>query len=428
MYRRYCAVVTQHDRNWTFMTCREHLDLAHAFFQASLTSQTRKTATEGLLERTGLLSCADMLSGTDNNKEMGPVGLSGGQRRRLSLAVALAKKPSLLIADEPTSGLDAAAAAAVMRVMRDLGTEDNVAVLCTIHQPSASVFECIDQLLILSKGRTVYLGPRAELTMHTASLGEHVPVGVSITEHMLNLVNADFASDERVNSIINGWQKSAPPQPPPPAAHSLPTEPARAPFVAEFRLLFNRHALKILPRDPKIMIIIIVLVFFDTIVGGLYFWNALRTNDQNMPGFRLQFFFNMTAATMLYNIFSTISAGVERMRVEREINNGMYSATLYMLVDALIAIPVTFFTGTWGILLAYVWGDFHAWSSLPSAIFLASVSQYYFAAAAKVSGWMFGDVTGASVFIGIYSIAFSTLRHAPYALSCPHHGLPSTCP
>ena len=275
MYRSYCAVVTQYDRNWTWLTAREHVDLAHAFLQASLTKEARQAANESLLERTGLASCAELQAGTDVKEETGPAGLSGGQRRRLSLAVALAKKPSLLIADEPTSGLDAAAAAAIITVIRDLATEDRVAVLCTIHQPSASVFDSIGQLLILSKGRTAYLGQAAELVAYAASLGKPVPTGVSIAEHMLNLVNADFESDAMVDAVINAWQEKAPPQPPPLAARSLPTEPVRAPFTAQFWRLVDRHALKILPRDPMIILAICFLSITDICWTGIYYWNQV---------------------------------------------------------------------------------------------------------------------------------------------------------
>ena len=417
MYRSYCAIVRQNDRTWTFLSSREHLNFACAFFQASLTGEARSAAITSLLERTGLVSCADLNAGTDIPEEMGPAGLSGGQRRRLSLAVALAKKPSLLIADEPTSGLDAAAATGIMKVMADMAKKDKVAVLCTIHQPGARVFQCIDQLLVLSKGCTVYLGLGAELAAHTASLGKPVPPGVSTSEHMLNLANADFSSDESVNAVIDAWQKKAPPAPPPPLPRELPAEPARAPFMAQAALLFERHALKLLPRDPLIVILIVILCITDISTSSLYFWNEVRTDNQDTPENRTTMFMVTTQIPLMFNIFYCIGAGVERVRVQREINNGMYSPGLYVFVTSLIALPATIVTGCSATLLSYVWGDYHSWASFGYSCILMSATVYWMAAVGMLLGWLFGYSTGPSIFTAVWLAAFSTLRHSPIRLS-----------
>lgn len=86
-------------------------------------------------------------------------GLNQEQRKRLTIGVELASKPELLMfLDEPTSGLDSGAAFNIVRFLRKLA-DAGQAILCTIHQPSAVLFENFDQLLLLkSGGRTVYFG------------------------------------------------------------------------------------------------------------------------------------------------------------------------------------------------------------------------------------------------------------------------------
>ena len=86
-------------------------------------------------------------------------GLNAEQRKRLTIGVELASKPELLMfLDEPTSGLDSAAAFNIVRFLRKLA-DAGQAVLCTIHQPSAILFENFDELILLkSGGRAVYHG------------------------------------------------------------------------------------------------------------------------------------------------------------------------------------------------------------------------------------------------------------------------------
>ena len=122
-YRDHCAYVRQTDSLWPFMTTYEHVQLAVKLYASEGTNIREQT--EFLINSMGLLSCMD----TRAKK------LSGGQRRRLSLAMAMAKSPEVLFLDEPTSGLDAAAAASIMNFLKVFAAQRNIAILCTIHQP-----------------------------------------------------------------------------------------------------------------------------------------------------------------------------------------------------------------------------------------------------------------------------------------------------
>ena len=85
-------------------------------------------------------------------------GLNVEQRRRLTIGVELAAKPQLLFLDEPTSGLDSQTSWAICDLIEKLANS-GLAVLCTIHQPSAVLFERFDRLLLLHKGgRMIYFG------------------------------------------------------------------------------------------------------------------------------------------------------------------------------------------------------------------------------------------------------------------------------
>jgi ABC-type multidrug transport system ATPase subunit len=86
-------------------------------------------------------------------------GLAVEQRKRVTIGVELAAKPELLLfLDEPTSGLDSQSAFNIVRFLKKLAGAGQ-AILCTIHQPNAALFENFDRLLLLQRGgQTVYFG------------------------------------------------------------------------------------------------------------------------------------------------------------------------------------------------------------------------------------------------------------------------------
>merc|ERR1711971_987224 len=132
-------------------------------------------------------------------------GLSGGQRRRLSLACAFLKDPLCVFLDEVTSGLDAAAAAGITNFLQQLARSSDVIIACTIHQPSAKIFKGFDRLLLLSGGNVAYCGKVAEVDGYFKGLGIELPVQENPADCLLETVNADFIDPATVSKIIDAW-------------------------------------------------------------------------------------------------------------------------------------------------------------------------------------------------------------------------------
>ena len=129
IFKEHCFVVPQQDKHWPYLTCRETLFFATQLYQV-VSKEEEEILVDGILEKMGLQICAD----TANAR------LSGGQRRRLSIGIALIKQPRVLFLDEPTSGLDAAS-------VRDYNTYIGSSALVNAFSPLV-FFCCLDVRLL----------------------------------------------------------------------------------------------------------------------------------------------------------------------------------------------------------------------------------------------------------------------------------------
>jgi phosphonate transport system ATP-binding protein len=109
-------------------------------------------AAYGYLDEVGLAALAGQRAGT----------LSGGQAQRVAIARALAQRPQVLLADEPVASLDPEAADDIMRLLRRLAVEENLAVLCVLHQVELA-YSYADRVVGIRDGRTVFDLPCSEL-------------------------------------------------------------------------------------------------------------------------------------------------------------------------------------------------------------------------------------------------------------------------
>ena len=115
-------------------------------------------------------------------------GLSGGQRKRVSIGIELLADPAVLLVDEPTSGLDAKMAQDVMAMLKSLSLSGRT-IVSTVHQPSHRIFCLFDALVLLSDGRLAYSGDAAAATGYFAARGFATPVHENPAEYMISILN-----------------------------------------------------------------------------------------------------------------------------------------------------------------------------------------------------------------------------------------------
>lgn len=190
-FQRKTGYVQQQDLHLPTSTVREALQFSALLRQSAEYSHTEKLQyVDHVIELLEMDSYANAVVRTPGE------GLNVEQRKRLTIGVELAARPKLLLfLDEPTSGLDSQTSWNICNLMEKL-TQSGQAVLCTIHQPSATLFQRFDRLLLLAKGgRTVYFGEIGQgskvlLDYFGQHGGSPCPTGTNPAEHMLEVIGA----------------------------------------------------------------------------------------------------------------------------------------------------------------------------------------------------------------------------------------------
>ncbi|KAJ8536617.1 hypothetical protein K7X08_035018 [Anisodus acutangulus] len=193
------AYVTQDDTLIGTLTVRETISYsAQLRLPDRMPWSEKRTLIESTIIEMGLQDCADTVIGNWHLR-----GISGGEKRRVSIALEILMRPRLLFLDEPTSGLDSASAFFVTQTLRGL-SRDGRTVIASIHQPSSEVFELFDRLYLLSGGKTVYFGQASEAYEFFAQAGFPCPALRNPSDHFLRCINSDF---DKVKATLKGSMK-----------------------------------------------------------------------------------------------------------------------------------------------------------------------------------------------------------------------------
>ncbi|XP_038686688.1 ABC transporter G family member 1-like [Tripterygium wilfordii] len=212
------AYVTQDDALITTLTVREAVYYsAQLQLPDTMSKLEKKERAEMTIKEMGLQDAMDTRIGG-----WGAKGLSGGQKRRVSICIEMLTRPKLLFLDEPTSGLDSAASYYVMSRIVSLGQRDGVrrTIISSIHQPSSEVFHLFHNLCLLSSGKTVYFGPASGANEFFALNGFPCPTLNNPSDHFLKTINKDFDKDleqgldaampteEAINTLVRAYNSS----------------------------------------------------------------------------------------------------------------------------------------------------------------------------------------------------------------------------
>ncbi|KAF3051314.1 hypothetical protein E8E11_005378 [Didymella keratinophila] len=339
-----CSFVTQDDDALlASLTVRETLRYAAGLrLPKWMSKQQKLQKAEDILLKMGLKDCADNLIGNDLIK-----GISGGEKRRVTIAIQILTEPRVLLLDEPLSGLDAFTALSIMDVLTGLAHEGRTLIV-TIHQPRSDLFDQFGNIMLLARGgHPVFAGPATQMLPHFAAQGYDCPRYVNPADFALDLITVDLqhaareeASREKVRKLVEAWHPDLIPVTrtgsiaTPAELGSLAREPAS--FAAAYSILIRR-ATKNFFRMPDLIIARIMQVVGLGIVLALFF--APLKNDyfsiQNRMGFLVEIA-PLYFVGMLNNI---ATYPMERDVFYRDFDDRVYGVEAFFLTYISITTP-----------------------------------------------------------------------------------------
>uniref|UniRef100_A0ACD5ZVW4 Uncharacterized protein n=2 Tax=Avena sativa TaxID=4498 RepID=A0ACD5ZVW4_AVESA len=286
----------------------------------------------------------------------GATGLSGEQRKRLTIAVELVASPSIIFMDEPTTGLDARSAAIVMRTVRKT-VDTGRTVVCTIHQPNIEIFESFDELLLMKRGgQIIYSGSLGPLSSNMITYFEAIPgvprikegqnpaawmldISSQTTEHEIGV---DYAQIYRSSSLYRAnmllVDELGKPAPNTDDLHFPPRywQNFRAQCMAclwKQRCAYWKH--------PEHNVVRFLNTFALAIMFGIVFWQTGSTIRQQQDIFNILGLIYGSALFLGFNnccILQPVVA-MERVVLYREKAAGTYSTLAYAIAQVAIELP-----------------------------------------------------------------------------------------
>ncbi|KAH0195414.1 ATP-binding cassette transporter-like protein, partial [Aureobasidium melanogenum] len=396
-FQKLSSFVEQEDSLIGSLTVAETLDFAARLaLPSTITVQDRKDRVLTLLDSFGLSGQRDSSIGSPIQK-----GISGGQKRRVSVAGQLITAPKILFLDEPTSGLDSLASFEVVQFLKIYARRHNLIVIASIHQPSTSTFELFDKVLLLSQGKVCYAASVQGINSYFENLGLPIPVMKNPAEHLLEITNIDFWKDKQAGAqllarIQQAWIDLSDSTTSEPSLtiqrqsdsfdcdHGGPgaAEALRIPLTLLHRLFLKSY------RDIVTYWIRLVMYLGLAIMMGTVWLRLKGTQDDIQPFINAIFF---GSAFMSFMAVAYVPAFLEDYGTfAKERANGLYGPTAFTIANFLIGLPFLFIIALTFSLITYWLIDFR----VGGTAFITYVM------------WLFLDLVAAESLVTLVSLLF----------------------
>ncbi|KPV72649.1 uncharacterized protein RHOBADRAFT_39255 [Rhodotorula graminis WP1] len=282
--------VDQNDVLCETSTVREAVMFAAELKLGEIPQEQKRCRVFEVLKQLGLLDIADSEIGSP--EAGGRRGISGGERRRVSIALELVAQPAVLILDEPTSGaslrLDSTSALRILRELKALTTppapQRPTTVLVTLHQPSSQLWHLFDDTLVLAQGGAqLYFGKAHDVSAWWEAKGLRCPEGWNPADFLLDLATSPPPDFLPLRPTLTTRKSSYMPVSPDVAAESalvdsavlaIPPHRRRSSattVLTQVEVLAKREARNLVRDRGALVMHLVVLPLVALFVGGMYY-------------------------------------------------------------------------------------------------------------------------------------------------------------
>ncbi|CAN1751398.1 ABC transporter G family member 8 [Linum perenne] len=321
-FRRLTSYVPQHDASLPQLTVFETF-----FFSARLLnpgSPQIQALVASLLDDLALSHVADT--------RLAEGRLSSGERRRVSIGLAVLHDPGVLLLDEPTSGLDSKSALSVVQTVKYIATSRRRTVVLSIHQPSFKILSMIDRVLLLCKGNVVHYGSLPSLESYLLSSGYTVPDQLNALEYAMEIIG-QLSPDP---TVLSPSPDNASTSDDHGCENDVVVVKYRSSRIHEITLLHSR-LWKIIFRTKQLLLTNTIQALVVGLVLGTIYINI----GINKQGIEKRFgLFAFTLTFLLSSTTETLPIFInERPIILREASEGLYRISSYLLANTLVFLP-----------------------------------------------------------------------------------------
>ena len=359
--QRKWAFVFQDDVILDTMTVREAITMsAQLRLPKEMSQKDKKEQVEKVIADLDLSQCQNTIVG-DSIKR----GISGGERKRLAIAMELIREPSVIFLDEPTSGLDTYTAYSVMNQLKNLAYNDRI-VVSTIHQPSSDIFHLFDDILVLHEGNIIYQGQMIDMIPYFTCLGFECPQYTNPADFLfmeiLNKSATTFDEKEMPDFIKHRFSRLTEAYQSPNNLVNIPalqlqntllndttsavslqdTRKSHAftsTFFQQFSFLFGR-AFKNAVRNKLMLRIKLLQTIFIGLFVGLTYYNVPSRDAAAQVQDRAGVLFFMVLNNVFSSSFGVLNVfSAEKQVFVREYRGHYYGLAAYFLSKSFVELP-----------------------------------------------------------------------------------------